>query len=284
MSVSEMSPAKGVVSTFSPVPHRSAVLTASVPSRVWLYPKEHGAYAILGVPFVVALVIVGLTPATVLFSIATVCAFLAHEPMLILAGCRGNRARVAAPQAWPILIRRLIVTVSCGLLAFAFSLPLARAGMSLCLLFASIEVAVAVTGKSRTLSAQLTGLAGLTLPSAVLLTIGGIGIEVAAQFWLIWFAGRVATTVSVRTAIARHRKNVLASRMAHICDLLLVTAIIVCGGGILAGTPQWLITIPLLLSAVVLRTLVPHPRHLKQMGWSLLAVNVLSGALQLWIW
>lgn len=284
MSVSGISPAEDVGRTFSPVPRHSAVSTASDTSRVWLYPKEHGAYAILGVPLIVAMLIVGLTPLTLLFSIASVCAFLAHEPMLILTGGRGHRARMATPQARPLLIRRLIVAVSCGLLAFTLSLPLAQAGMSLCLLFASIEVAVAATGKSRTLAAQLIGLAGLTLPSAVLLTIGGLEIEVASQFWLIWFSGRVATTASVRTVIARHRKNISASHTARVCDALLVAVIMICGGGMLVGTQQWLITIPLLVSAVVLRTLSPHPRCLKQVGWSLLAVNVLSGVLQLWIW
>lgn len=64
-----------------------------------LYPKEHGAYAILGVPLATALFIVGLMPVTVLLSIATITAFLAHEPLLILAGGRGTRVRDAAPQA-----------------------------------------------------------------------------------------------------------------------------------------------------------------------------------------
>jgi len=40
----------------------------------------------------------------------------------------------------------------------------------------------------------------------------------------------------------------------------------------------------LLLSAVMLWMVVPHPKYLKQMGWSLLAVNVLSGVLQLGVW
>ncbi len=54
--------------------------------------------------------------------------------------------------------------------------------------------------------------------------------------------------------------------------------------GLYAGQPQWLATIPLLLSAIVLRLVDPPPKYLKQMGWSLLAVNMLSGAMQLVIW
>ena len=249
-----------------------------------LYPKEHGAYAILGVPLAVALVIGGVTPATMLFSIAAVFAFLAHEPMLIVIGCRGESARRATPQAGRVLITRLFVTVCCGLVAFYLSPLEARIGMLLCLLSASIEVAITATGSSRTLTAQFSGLAGLTLPGAVVLAAGGVNIEVAFQFWLLWFFGRVATTAAVRTTIARHRHNSTASRTASICDTLLLIAILICGGGLYAGQPQWLATIPLLLSAIVLRLVDPPPKYLKQMGWSLLAVNMLSGAMQLVIW
>jgi hypothetical protein len=141
-----------------------------------LYPKEHGAYAILGVPLVTALFIVGLTPVTALLSIATVAAFLTHEPLLLLAGVRGPRARAAAPQAGRILFGRLAMAIVCGAAAFWGANSVARVGMMVCLVFAVGEIVASATGNSRTLAAQILALAGLALPSAVVLAAGGIDV------------------------------------------------------------------------------------------------------------
>lgn len=254
--------------SFEPVPQ------VARPAR--LYPKEHGAYAILAVPLVTALFIVGLTPVTALLSIATVAAFLAHEPLLILAGGRGTRAKQGAPHARQLLIGRLAVAAICGAAAFWFAGSVTRVGMMICLLFAVIEFTVSATGHGRTLAAQILALAGLALPSAVVLAAGGIGVSGAAQFLLIWFAGRVATTVSVRLVIAQHKTSTSNWALAT-CDLLMLAAGGVCAAGLVMGDRQWLAAIPMLLAAAVLRVRPPHPKYLKPIGWSLLAVNVLSG-------
>ncbi|MCA9047129.1 MAG: YwiC-like family protein [Planctomycetaceae bacterium] len=252
------------------------------PSRsVRLYPKEHGAYAILGVPLVTALFIVGLTPVTALLSIATIAAFLAHEPLLVLAGGRGARAKEEAPNARRISIVRLAVAAICGAAAFWLAGSVARAGMMICLLFVVVEFAVSATGHARTLAAQILALAGLALPSAVVLAAGGIGVGGATQFLLIWFAGRVATTVSVRLVIAQHKTATSPSKLAT-GDLLMLAAGGVCAIGLAMGDRQWLAAIPMLLAAVVLRFSPPHPKHLRSIGWSLLAVNVLSGMAIIW--
>ncbi|MEZ5951774.1 MAG: YwiC-like family protein [Planctomycetaceae bacterium] len=241
-----------------------------------LSPREHGAYAILGVPLVTALCIVGLTPVTVLLSIATSAAFLAHEPFLLLAGVRGPRARAAASQAGRILFGRLVMAFVCGGAAFWIANSVARVGMIACLLFAFMEYAVSATGNSRTLAAQILALAGLALPSAVVLAAGGIDAGVAGQFLLIWLFGRVATTVSVRAVIAQHKASTSSWALVT-CDLLILVAGCICTVGFAFGDHLWLATLPMLLAALVLRVRLPHPKHLKQIGWSLLAVNVVSG-------
>lgn len=241
-----------------------------------LLPKEHGAYAILGVPLVTALIIAGLTPVTSLLTIATVAVFLAHEPLLILSGGRGVRARDAAPHAKRILVARLVIAIICGGLAFWLANPVAQGAMMVCGVFAVAEFAVSSAGHSRTLAAQILALAGLAMPSAVILTAGGIDATSATLFLLIWFAGRIATTVSVRLVIAQHKTSTSWKTLAT-CDGLLLAAGGVLVGGIAMGDRQWLASIPLLMTAVALRIRPPHPKYLKQIGWSLLAVNVVSG-------
>ena len=268
------SPPVATVNGF-PIASRSAS-----PAR--LHPKEHGAYAILGVPLVTALLIVGLTPVTALLSIATVAGFLAHEPLLILIGVRGRLAREATPLAKRALVVRLTIATVCGAGALWLSEPLVRVGMLGCLLLAAVEFFLCSTGHGRTLVAQLMALAGLALPSAVVLVAGGVDLVTAAQFWLIWTAGGVATTVSVRSAIVRHKVSP-SGQALRIGDGLLVSAGVISAVGIATGSLQWMATIPLILAAVALRIWSPHPRHLKRTGWSLLAVNVFAGIMLFWI-
>ena len=248
---------------------------------VRLYPREHGAYAILGVPLVTALFIVGLTPVTALLSIATIAVFLAHEPFLLLAGVRGPRARAAAPQAGRILSERLAMAIVCGTAAFCVANSAARFGMMVCLVFVVGEIIASATGNSRTLAAQILALAGLALPSAVVLAAGGIDTRVTGQFLLIWLFGRVATTVSVRSVIAQHKLSP-SKRALATYDLLILAAGCVCTVGFAFGDHLWLATWPMLLAALVLRVRLPHPKHLKHIGWSLLAVNVVSGFAIVW--
>jgi hypothetical protein len=172
----------------------------------------------------------------------------------------------------------------CGGAAFWIANSVARVGMIACLMFAFteyMEYAVSATGNSRTLAAQILALAGLALPSAVVLAAGGIDARVAGRFLLIWLFGRVATTVSVRSVIVQHKAS--TSRRALVtCDLLILAAGCVCTVGFAFGDHLWLATVPMLLAALVLRVRLPHPKHLKQIGWSLLAVNVVSGFAVVW--
>ncbi|MEZ6131253.1 MAG: YwiC-like family protein [Planctomycetaceae bacterium] len=248
-----------------------------------LHPKEHGAYFVLAIPLVVSLFIAGLTPTTLSIAIAAFAAFLAHEPLLIVAGSRGNRVRESTPAAARTLVVRIAVTVVCGTTAFWLGGQSVRLGLITCIVFSGIQLVVSTKGYSRTLGGQILGIAGLTLPSAVVLLAGGIELAAAVQFWLMWFAGRMATTVSVRSAITHHKSS--ASLWAtRTCDILLAIAFAVCAVGLFRGSAIWFVTLPLLLAASVLRFFSPHPRHLKQVGWSLLVVNTISGIIAIGIW
>src|SRR5512140_1483244 len=59
----------------------------------WLIPREHGAYGQLGFPLLAALGCGRPGVAALCLVLAFVAAFIAHEPVLILLGDRGTRAR-----------------------------------------------------------------------------------------------------------------------------------------------------------------------------------------------
>lgn len=251
--------------------------------EVNLRPKEHGAYVILAIPLVIALTIVGLTPMSLLVSIAAITAFLAHEPLQILSGRRGNRARKLTPHVIHVLLIQITLLVLCGMLAFWWGNTTIRIGLTVCIFFAVIEYLVSTSGYHRTITVQILGIASLTLPSAIILLTGGVELEVAMQFWLTWFAGRVATTVSVRSTIM-HNKSSLSTKSLRSCDALLMIAFLVCIAGTIWGDPIWGVTLPLLLAAGILRVMLPHPRYMKRIGWGLLMVNIMSGILAIGIW
>jgi hypothetical protein len=70
-----------------------------------LFPREHGAYGQMGFPLVTSLMVAELSRGAVLFAAVVIAGFLAHEPVTILSGARGMRARrergrTAALQLW----------------------------------------------------------------------------------------------------------------------------------------------------------------------------------------
>ncbi|MEO1979672.1 MAG: YwiC-like family protein, partial [Fuerstiella sp.] len=144
---------------------------ATAPVR--LHPKEHGAYAIVGVPLVVALAIGGLNTVAVLATIATIAGFVANEPLMVLSGRRGERARLSTPSALLTLELLLLTAVLFGSAAFWFGSEKVRAALIACVFFAVAGFAMSAAGWQRTFIAQVTGIIGLTLPSAVVVLAGG---------------------------------------------------------------------------------------------------------------
>ena len=69
------------------------------PVTVDLKPKEHGAYAILIIPIATSLAISGVSVTGGAVAIASLAGFFAHEPLLVVLGRRGLRAKRDAPQA-----------------------------------------------------------------------------------------------------------------------------------------------------------------------------------------
>jgi len=58
-----------------------------------LLPKEHGAYGQLALPLVTSFAVAGVSTPAVLLGLAVVSGFLAHEPVVVLLGRRGARAK-----------------------------------------------------------------------------------------------------------------------------------------------------------------------------------------------
>ena len=85
-----------------------------------LWPREHGAYGQLALPLLTALLSGRPSGPAGLYAFAAVCAFLAHEPLLVLLGHRGPRAqRECAGSARVRLALLSAGALLCGALALA---------------------------------------------------------------------------------------------------------------------------------------------------------------------
>jgi hypothetical protein len=244
----------------------------AVIAPVQLYPKEHGAYAILGVPLASALVIGGMGVVAVLTTVAAIAGFVAHEPLMVALGRRGHRAQSATPQA---TLRWMLVAFSSGGAAFWLAPFEVRLALTVCLLFAGFAFVMSVAGLHRTLAAQLIDIMSLTLPSSVVLLAGGVHLSLVIRFWFAWVIGRIATTTAVRSTIASQRASI-QRHIPRINNVLLAATVASCVVGILSGLNEWIAITPLLGAAIYLRYRPPRIIHLRQLGWALLAVNVFS--------
>ncbi len=247
---------------------------ANLSAPVDLKPKEHGAYAILAIPLLTALVIGGLTVAGVSTTVAALAGFFAHEPLLVMLGKRGPRAQRSTPQAKTRLMALGTLSIAFGAIAMLTSSREGQIALVGCLLFAAISFAVACQGQHRSLPGQLWGVLGLSSPAVPVLLAGGVPLLSVLQIWGIYLLGFLATTLAVRGVIASQKQR---PRQLHWLVLLSVTAVV--GGFIAAGETWPMAALPMVLMSWVLMASPPPARQLKQVGWSLVSVTVLTALL-----
>jgi hypothetical protein len=251
-----------------------------------LLPKEHGAYGQLTLPLVTALSVAGPSTAGLLMTVSAVAAFVAHEPVAVLLGLRGVRARRELRGA---AIRWLAGSVGIAV----------AAGTSACLAIAgdvrwsvavplvpSVLLGIAmVQGREKSWYGELAAalaFAGLAVP--VTMAAGASlnsAVAVTAPFVFLF----VTSTLAVRTVILRvrgggspraviaTRRTVFAIAGVGVACLGWLTAVDVLPG------PTLVASAPGLLTALIIAVRPPAPTRLRTVGWTLVAVSILTAAI-----
>ena len=146
-----------------------------------MLPHEHGAWGQLAMPLLTALAIGRPGAASLLLTTAVVLAFVAHEPLLVLLGQRGQRARKEdGPRAGRWLGALAALAAVTGLLGIAVAPAAARLALLLPAALAALvgwlvsrklektvagEIAVAAALASAGYAVALAG--GATQPAAL---------------------------------------------------------------------------------------------------------------------
>ncbi len=248
-----------------------------------LLPKEHGAYGQITFPLIAALAVGGPTTTGLLTAAATVGAFLAHEPLLIVIGMRGPRARRddgARASRWLIVCAAAAgvsggaaVAVSPPDVRWAFVLPLAAAGW--------LAAAIA-TGREKTWQGETAAALAFSLTAIPICLAAGIPGRMAAAVAIPFALLFVTATLAVQAVIVRVRAGGNARASAALRRGVLVTCVLAAAGLVLtaaASVLPWtaaLASAPGLVVASVIAWTLPAPARLRTVGWTLVAASVFT--------
>lgn len=251
-----------------------------------LWPKEHGAYGQVAFPLIAAFGVAGVSAGGALFAAAVIAGFLAHEPALVMLGLRGSRAKrdlQASARLW--LGACLAAAAAAGLGALFTIDPAARWSIAVPLVPAVVLAVAAGRGEEKSWygeTAAALAFSGAAVPVSMAAGLSpAVAAAVAVPFALLF----VASTLAVRVVILRVRGggNPGAAALSRRAALWVAIGGIAGLGFLTAGglTPAAVIaaSAPGLLTAAVVALRPPGPARLRTLGWTLVAVSVLTTAI-----
>ena len=249
-----------------------------------MLPREHGAYFQMALPLVTALVIARASLPAIFIAIAVICGFLAHEPLLLLLGGRGVRARQAIGSRARIYFGTIVLSMlAAGVAAFSLTAAAARWSFMLPVVPAVWVGVAAFRRREKRASTEIA--VALTFASAAMpiCLSADVAVGTAAAVAFVFASVYVTGVLCVRALVLGRRGggNPRAARATRFA--LMVVAVGSALGMAIAESRAWLpwatlaAATPGLATAVVLAT-GPHRAELKTVGWSLALVSA-AGAL-----
>jgi hypothetical protein len=247
---------------------------ATKPGSLW--PREHGAYAQLALPLVTSLGIAAPNMAAIGFALTATSGFLAHEPALVVLGRRGARARqeLLVPAR-----RRLVFLAALGALGAA--LGLRGAHMPTLIACAAVAVLVGIAGisisfkREKTLPGELlaaVALSAASVPGALASGTPPMVAIINAGAWVAIFALGTLTVHSVLSR-AKARATVLPAAAGALAIALSTLAVL--AASILDA--MWPVALlPPTLATLAVLLLRTTPKHLRRIGWSMVAADVVA--------
>jgi len=240
-----------------------------------LAPREHGAYGQLALPLVTALASRTPSLAAIAFAAAAVTGFALHEPVLVLLGRRGAKLRSESGAR----CRRLVVvlggaTASLGTVFLLLAPATARLAALLPLGLAAVVAGFVWRDREKTGAGEIIAAAALSSMAVPVALASGCPPATVATAWAAWCIGLGASTWAVRGVIAR----VKGTSRSPIVGLSILAGAVTVVLVVFDATPLIAAT-PMLAMAVVVTLTQPHPRHLRRVGWGLVAASCLTTVL-----
>ena len=248
-----------------------------------LWPKEHGAYGQITFPLIAAFAVAGVSAAGLAIAAATIAGFLAHEPALVVLGLRGPRAtRELRRRAVVWLGSCVAACAAAGFAGLSLMHPTVRWSIAVPIVPAALLAVAARRGSEKTWygeSAAALAFSGVAVPISM---AAGESVRTAVAVAIPFALVFVASTLAVRVVILRVRRGGDFTAMAVTRRAALLMTV---GGAALlalasrAGIlPAFVIAAaaPGLLLAAAIAVRPPAPSHLRTVGWTLVAVSILT--------
>jgi len=246
-----------------------------------LIPREHGAYGQLAFPMLAALAAGHPSMAGVTLAAGFIAAFLAHEPLLVLGGLRGPRARreqgraAVRDGAWMSAAALSGIAAGAALTtapAWTLWLPVA--------LGAGVPILV-LRHLEKTTAGEMFVALTLSACAVPIAAAAGVAVAAAVAIWLVMTIGYWAATAAVRGTIARQRREPHAMLRAGGGVLALAgpVAAFLLGRGAGVHPSLWVATLPLSALSLGLAIAPPPARHLRTIGWGLIAASAAAAVL-----
>ena len=250
-----------------------------------MMPREHGAYFMLLLPLISVLLGGRPRSAAALWTLAALSAFVAHEPLLVLAGRRGKRAkrdtgRDARTQLWVWSTLAIVF----GAAGYAMTTDAANYALLVPIGIAGAALALALQGLERTALGELTAGAALTCAALPIGIASGLEPRVVGAVVAIWLLTTWLNTTVVRATVKKTRAKTPQDRtVARVWTALAATiAIAAIGVGVLGlqtnDSPWWLFgaVLPTSIVALIIALSPLTARHIAAVGWSLAAAGVVT--------
>jgi hypothetical protein len=244
-----------------------------------MLPREHGAYGQLLLPLATALAIADVDAAALLTSTAALTAFVAHEPLSVLLGRRGVRARRELHRravTWLVISAGIAIAAGLGAVAatpsharWLFAWPLAPA---------AVLAGLLVTGREKS---ALGEIASAIAFAAIAIPIYGASAQSPLPGFVVafTFAGLfIVGTLGVRIVILGTRAGG-DLRAVRVTRRQLAIALVFVGIGLLliwksqAGTTAALAILPGMAFATSLAIRPPAGRRLRAVGWTMVSTT-----------
>ena len=174
-----------------------------------LLPREHGAYGQIAFPLVTAFVVAGISPAGLLFAIAVIVGFLAHEPAAVVLGLRGSRAkREFGGPAMRWLAFYLAIGAAAGFGALLAIDPAARWSLAVPIVPAVLLAVETIRGRDKSVQAEIVAAVAFSAAAIPVCMAAGATATDAAAVAIPFALLFAASTLAVRVVILRVRGGV----------------------------------------------------------------------------
>jgi YwiC-like protein len=244
-----------------------------------MFPKEHGAYGQLLLPIVTALAIGRPGFAAAALGAAAGCAFLTHEPLLVLLGQRGARAgRELHRTALRWFVGFAASATVLGSAALLTASPEKRFAVVPSIAMTLIVFGIIRSGREHTIAGEAVSaiaLASLAYPIGVWSSGSSrASLSCAVAFAAVFVAG----VVGVHAVIAFTRRPPATAERAVGAVTAIGAALIVFGlaSARILEVVTPLAVLPACAAGLALALWPPSARKLRAIGWTLVSTSVLT--------